>query len=182
MKTAIVFLAEGFEEIEAITVVDLLRRGNIEVDIISITNNKFVTGRTNITIVADYNIDEKEMCGYDALILPGGMPGTKNLIENKIVCDTILKFNDKKKLISAICAAPIVFGKLGVLEGKKACCYPGFENELLGAKVSNGNVCVDGNIITSKGIGTAIEFALSIIGYLEGKSVSERVSKSIIYK
>ena len=182
MKKVVVFLAEGFEEVEALTVVDLLRRGNIEVDTISIKGNEFVTGRTNITVMADYNIDEKEMCEYDALVLPGGMPGTKNLMENKIICDTILKFNDETKLISAICAAPTVCGKLGILEGKKACCYPGFEGELLGAKVSSDNVCVDKNVITSKGIGTAIEFALSIIEYLEGKSISERVRENIIYK
>ena len=182
MKKVVVFLAEGFEEIEALTVVDLLRRGNIEVDTMSTKGNKFVTGRTNITVVADYNIDEKEMYEYDALVLPGGLPGTKNLMENKIICDTILKFNDEKKLISAICAAPTVFGKLGVLEGKKACCYPSFEKELLGAKVSSDSVCVEDNIITSKGIGTAIEFALSIIEYLQDKEVSERVRKSIVYK
>ena len=122
-KTAI-FLADGFEEIEALTVVDLLRRANIEISTVSIMGRKNVTGSHNITVEADALLEETDFDSLDMLILPGGMPGTTNLADCKALTDKIKEFDEKDKMLCAICAAPTVFGKLGILKGKKACCFP----------------------------------------------------------
>ncbi len=177
-----VFAAEGCEEIEALTVVDILRRAGMETDIISLTENKAVTGSHNIVFGAEKRFDDIDMNDYDAAILPGGMPGTKNLATHTGVCSTVKNFAANGKLLAAICAAPSVLGELGVLEGKKAVCYPGFENHLVGAEVLLNGVFTDGNIITSRGMGTAIDFALAIVEYFSDKTIADELSKAIIYK
>lgn len=182
MKKIGVFFANGFEEVEALTVVDLCRRGGIEVNMVSIEDSLNVVGRTNIEIKTNMLYDEKIVANYDGLILPGGMPGTTNLMEHKGLCDILCDFNCKGKLVAAICAAPMVLGALGILKGKKACCYPGMEGYLKGAEVEHELVSKDGNVITSRGVGTAIAFSLAIIENLKDKKTSNEVKESIVYK
>lgn len=160
-----VFLADGFEEIEAITVIDILRRANINVKSVGIENES-VEGTHKIVIKTDCSLDDVFLEECQGIVLPGGMPGTTNLLNNLTVCNIIKDMNVRGKLIGAICAAPSILGTLGILNGKTACCYPGFESKMKGASVVNKNVCVDGNIITSRGPGTALEFSLEIVGYL----------------
>jgi len=179
-KKAAIFLASGFEEVEALTTVDLLRRVGITVDMVSISSKLEIEGGHGIQVKGNRKIKELDFEKYDALILPGGMPGTINLGENKLLMDALVKHNQKEKLVAAICAAPSLLGKLGILNGKKACCYPGFEKELLGANVTNHAVETDGNIITSQGVGTAIDFALAIITTLADEERSSQCAKNII--
>ena len=180
-KTAI-FLADGFEEIEALTVVDLLRRAGIEITTASIMGRKNVTGSHRITVEADALIEDIEFDSIDMLILPGGMPGTTNLSACKALTDKVKEFDANGKMLCAICAAPTVFGKLGLLKGKKACCYPGCEVDLLGADVQTTNVTKDANFITSRGMGTAIDFGLAIIEHFQGKDAADEMGRKIVYK
>ncbi len=179
-KTAI-FLADGFEEIEALTVVDLLRRAGIEITTASVTGRKNVTGSHKILVEADSLIEELEFDSLDMLILPGGMPGTTNLDNCDLLKQKIREFNDSGKLLSAICAAPTVFGKMGILEGKNATCYPGRENDLLGATIKTDEVVKDSNFITSRGMGTAIPFGLAIIEHFQDKQSADDMAKKIVY-
>lgn len=180
-KTAI-FLADGFEEIEALTVVDLLRRANIEISTVSIMGRKNVTGSHNITVEADALLEETDFDSLDMLILPGGMPGTTNLADCKALTDKIKEFDEKDKMLCAICAAPTVFGKLGILKGKKACCFPGREDDLLGADVQTSSVTRDGHFITSRGMGTAIDFGLAIIAHYQGSDAATSMASKIVYR
>ncbi len=180
-KTAI-FLADGFEEIEALTVVDLLRRAGIEITTASITGRKNVTGSHNITVEADALIGDIDFDSTDMIILPGGLPGTTNLAECKELTDRIMEFDSKDKMLCAICAAPTVFGQLGILKGKKACCYPGREVDLTGADAQTSSVTKDGHFITSRGMGTAIDFGLAIIEHYQGKEAADEMAKKIVYK
>ena len=134
MKKVALFLAEGFEEIEALGTVDILRRAKIDIVTISITDNNVVTCAHNIPVTADKKFNDIDFTNFDMLVLPGGMPGAKHLNEHEDLKNLISDFNSKGKLIAAICAAPMVLGGLGVLDGKRATCYPGFEPELIGAK------------------------------------------------
>lgn len=177
-----IFLADGFEEIEGLTVVDVLRRAGIEIDMISIMSGKEVTGSHNIVILADKLFEEIESKDYDMLVLPGGMPGTKNLGAHEGLTNLLKQFAKEKKNISAICAAPSVLGDHGILNGKNAVCYPGFEERLEGAIVKADNVVIDGNIITSKGMGTAIDFGLAIIEVILNKETAQKIQSSICYK
>lgn len=180
-KTAI-FLADGFEEIEALTVVDLLRRANIEISTVSIMGRKNVTGSHNITVEADALLEETDFDSLDMLILPGGMPGTTNLADCKALTDKIKEFDENDKMLCAICAAPTVFGKLGILKGKKACCFPGREDDLLGADVQTSSVIKDGHFITSRGMGTAIDFGLAIIEHYQGSDAATSMASKIVYR
>ena len=176
------FLATGFEEIEAITPADLLRRAGVEVCLVSITGELAVTGSHALTILADKKYEEVDFSDGDMLILPGGQPGTTNLGNYKPLQELLEVWNASGKHLSAICAAPTVFGKLGILEGKQATCYPGCENQLLGAITTTDAVITDGNITTSRGVGTAIEFASEIISLLVDEQEAEKVTTSIVYK
>lgn len=175
-------LADGFEEIEALTPVDILRRGGIEVKTYSINGDLCVCGTHNIMVDADDVIENLDYESLDAVILPGGMPGADNL-ENCPDVQEVLDYAFKNgKLMCAICAAPKVLGKFGYLEGKKATCFPGFEECLLGAEPTGARVEVDGNIITSKGMGTAMDFALAILEYMKGKETADKMAVSTMYK
>lgn len=174
------FLAEGFEEIEALTVVDILRRANLEIETVSISNNNIVKGSHNIEIKADKIFNEIDTSNIQMAILPGGMPGATNLYNHSGLKQLLLKLNDSNTLIAAICAAPFVLGQFGILKGKKAICYPGFEDKLIDAKIVNENVVVDKNVITSKGPGTAIEFALKIVETLKDKKQVEALKSSML--
>lgn len=182
MKKLGVFMADGCEEIEALTVVDIARRAGIEVAMISVTGEKLVKGAHGINFETDIPAEFMDFDMLDGIVLPGGMPGTLNLGANKYVLQTIVDFNCKGKLVSAICAAPSVLGEAGLLKGKKATSYPGFEDKLIGAEVVLEPVVVDGNMITSRGMGTAIPFALAIVEYLMDEKIEEELGKGIIYK
>ncbi|MBQ3029602.1 MAG: DJ-1/PfpI family protein [Agathobacter sp.] len=182
MKKLGVFMADGCEEIEALTVVDIARRAGIEVAMISITGEKIVKGAHGINFETDIPAEFMDFDMLDGIVLPGGMPGTLNLGANKYVLQTIIDFNCKGKLVSAICAAPSVLGEAGLLKGKRATSYPGFEDKLVEATVCKDGVVVDENIITSRGMGTAIPFALAIVEYMMDNKTANDLGRGIIYK
>ena len=171
MSKACIFLADGFEEIEGLTVVDILRRAGVEIHMVSITGETKVTGSHGIEIKCDTCIGQENFSETELFVLPGGMPGTKNLG----ACKALTK-------LAAICAAPSVLGNLGILKGKKACCYPGFEEHLTGAQVVFDQVAQDGNVTTSRGMGTAIPFALSLVSQLVSEEKAQELAQSIIFK
>ncbi|MFT4146369.1 MAG: DJ-1/PfpI family protein [Mobilitalea sp.] len=181
MSKVCVFLANGFEEIEALTVVDLLRRVKIEVSTISISREQYVTGAHQIIVKADEVFEQVDFNKVDMLVLPGGMPGTKNLDAHIGLEQLLNKFRIEGKRIATICAAPSVLGAKGLLEGKAATCYPGFEGVLKGATIKSEDVVVDGNIITSKGMGTAIDFSLELIKILLDEETAVKTAASIQY-
>lgn len=172
-----VFLAEGFEEIEALTVVDILRRADITVNTVSI-GEICVTGAHGITVTADKKITECEEC--DMVVLPGGLPGVNNLENSPLLTNILLKQNKAQKYIAAICAAPMILGKLGMLKNKNAVSYPGFEKYFEGGNAKDDNVCVDGHIITSRGMGTALEFAYEIVSILKDRETAQKIKSGII--
>lgn len=182
MKNIAVHLAEGFEEIEAISIIDVLRRAEFSVNIVSVTGNFVVTGSHNIKIMADSLFDSVDYNLIDMIVLPGGMPGSKNLNNHEGLKQQILTFYENGKHLGAICAAPLVFGNLGILKGKKATCYPGFEEELEGAILSKKNVEQAGTIVTGKGAGVAIEFALKIVKMLNGKELAKELAEKLVVK
>lgn len=181
MAKTVIFLAEGFEEIEALTVVDLLRRAGIEIITASIMGKKSVTGSHNITVEADALFEDIDFENTDMLILPGGMPGTTNLDNYAPLKEQISKFNEQGKALAAICAAPTVYGKMGLLQGKKATCFPGREPDLLGADVQTTETVKDGHFITSRGMGTAIPFGLAIIEHFQGAEAAKEMAAKIVY-
>lgn len=180
MKKITVHLAEGFEEIEAISIIDVLRRAEFNVTIVSVTDNLVVTGSHGIKVFADKLFNKVDYEKMDMIILPGGMPGAANLNEHLGLREQILNFNESKKLLAAICAAPLVFGNLGILKNKEATCFPGYENQLHGAIATGENIEVSENIITGKGAGVAIGFALKIVEILKGKKFADELSKKMI--
>lgn len=182
MGKVYLFLANGFEEIEGLTVVDLLRRAEIEISMVSITGSKEVTGSHGIKVEADELFEEVDYKGADLLVLPGGMPGTKNLWAHEGLRNLLIQFNKEDKKLAAICAAPSILGMNGILQGKKATCYPGYEEKLIGAKVTGNSAEEDGNIITGKGMGTSIDFALQIIQTLKDSETADKIAAAIQYK
>ena len=181
MKKAGIFFADGFEEVEALTVVDLLRRAGIEALCVSVANKTEAVGSHGIKVAMDTAIDGLDFDSLDVIVCPGGMPGTKNLEKCDKLTEKIKEFNAGGKLIAAICAAPMIFGHLGLLKDKKACIYPDMESELIGANVVYDKVAKADNIITSRGMGTAIPFGLEIIATLIGKSAADDLAKKIVY-
>lgn len=181
MANAMIFLAPGYEEVEMLTVVDMLRRAEIETDMVSITDSLSVTGSHNITIQADVLFEEADFDSAQILILPGGMPGTTNLRAYEPLCAKLREFHRLGKKLAAVCAAPTVLASLGILEGKKATCYPTFEDKLESGEYVKKPVVTDGNIITSRGMGTCIDFAGAIIEALTDTGTAENVKKAIIY-
>lgn len=181
MAKALIFLATGYEEVEMLTVVDLLRRAAIETDMVSITDSLSVVGSHDITIQADTLFADADFDNAQILILPGGMPGTKNLQAFEPLCEKLREFASLGKKLAAVCAAPSVLASLGLLEGKKATCYPTFADKLATGDYVKLPVVTDGNVITSRGMGTCIEFAGAIIEALADKATAEEIKKSIIY-
>ena len=177
-----VFLADGFEEIEALTPVDLLRRAGVEARTVSIyEGRKTVTGARKITVCADITIDEAVPDKADIIVLPGGMPGTVNLLECSKLMTIVDAQNANGKRIAAICAAPArILGAKGLLKGKKATCYPGLEEYLEGATPVTDSVVTDGNITTSRGLGTAVDFACELIRLLCGDAKADEIRKSVV--
>lgn len=181
MKKVCVFLADGFEEVEALTAVDLLRRARVYVDTVSIKDDYKVHGAHGIYVVTEDLFEEAEFEDTDMIVLPGGMPGTTNLMQHAGVRKIVKAFVDAGKPVGAICAAPTILADLGILEGKKATCYPACEDSMAGAVLTGAPVTVDGNVITSRGVGTAIDFALELIKVLCGEAVAKKISSDIVY-
>lgn len=168
-KRVTILLANGFEEIEAITPIDVLRRAGASVCIMSIEDKKNVQGAHHISVEADTLFDSELIMASDMIVLPGGMPGTKNLMAHRGLSALLPLFNETGRYLAAICAAPTILGKLKLLEGRSATCFPGFENQLLNAKLSNRPVVVDKNIITARGAGVSLEFSLKLVNILFGE-------------
>ena len=181
MSKLYIFPADGFEEIEGLTVVDILRRAGVEVITVSIMGKKTIVGAHKITLEADEVFEDCNFSDGDMFVLPGGMPGTLHLGEHQYLAELLKKADQEKKGIAAICAAPSVLGDLGLLKGKKATCYPGFEERLTGASTTTDQVVTDGHITTSRGMGTAIPFALELVTRMCGKEKADELAKGIIY-
>lgn len=182
MKKIAVFFGTGFEEIEALTVVDICRRCSLEVDMVSIMETSAVTGSHGIRVEMDKMFREADFSEYDMLVLPGGGEGTKNLEAHKELMEQVDAFYGAGKYIAAICAAPSIFGHRGILKGRKACCYPIFESHLEGAQVTAGPVEISDHVVTSRGMGTAVDFALAIAGIFCGSEKARETAESIIYR
>jgi 4-methyl-5(b-hydroxyethyl)-thiazole monophosphate biosynthesis len=180
MKKVNIYLAEGFEEVEAITVIDVLRRAGVDTTIVSVSSKREVKGAHNITVIADKTFEELDNKAADMLVLPGGMPGTTNLEKHEGLRELIKEFYHKEKYIAAICAAPSILGKMGLLESSMATCYPGFEKYLKGAIHTDDPVIRHKNIITSKGPGTAMLFAFELVELLVGGEIAEELRDSMI--
>ncbi len=172
-------LADGFEEIEALCVVDILRRAQIDIQTVSINNTLSVTGAHGIEVKADLLIDD--IREYDGIFLPGGYPGYVNLESSAKAISLIKDAYSNNKMICAICAAPSILGKLGMLKGIDACCFPSFEEYLYEANVLYDDVCVSGNIITSRGAGTAHKLGFKLVEMLIDKEASKTLEKNMIY-
>lgn len=179
MSKVYAFLATGFEEVECLAVVDILRRAKIEVIMVSITGNTSVTGSHNITVAADALFENCDFSDADMLFLPGGMPGTKYLAAHEALWDLIIRCNADKKYLAAICAAPSVFGGLNLLSGKHATCYPGFEDKCTDAIIEKAGVVTDGHITTSRGLGFAIDLGLELVRILSGEELSANIKAAI---
>lgn len=182
MGTVYVFFADGFEEIEAFTAVDTLRRAGLNVEIVSVTSDEIVMGAHDVSLLCDVNFENCDFSDADLLLLPGGMPGAGTLDKHVGLRKLILDFAEKNKPIAAICAAPMVLGKLGLLKGRKATCYPSFEQYLEGAQCVDEPVVCDGNIITAMGPGAAMEFSLTIVELLLGKGKAEELVEAMCVK
>ncbi|MDR0943780.1 MAG: DJ-1/PfpI family protein [Ruminococcus sp.] len=174
-----VFLADGFEEIEAICPIDILRRGNVNVVTVGVTG-KLVTGSHGITVTADKEIGELDLkTPFDMIVLPGGMPGTDNLQANETVKMFITEAQKRYRYIAAICAAPKILGAMGVLSGSRVTCYPGYEDELNGVVTTIESVVRDGKIITAKGAGVALEFGFELLAALTDRTTAHKIAASM---
>lgn len=176
---AYLFLADGFEEMEAITPIDVLRRAEIEVVSVAISDRKVVVGAHGISILADALFVEQNFEDATVLVLPGGMPGTKHLAAHQGLKKLLEQHTLQGRMIAAICAAPSILGKMDLLKGEEAVCYPGFENQLLGATICDAKVVQSGAIITAKGAGVAVQFSLKIVASLKGEAVANQVADLI---
>ena len=180
MKKAFIFLATGFEETEAIGTADVLLRGGVDAKLVSVTGNHVVTGSHGIRVTADLLFDETDFDDADALILPGGMPGATNLNAHEGLKQLLVRQHDAGRYVAAICAAPTVLGQAGILKGKKATVYPGFEAPLTGAEIIKTSVVTDGNVITGHGPGLVYVFGLAILEALQGKTAAEKTAAGLL--
>ena len=177
------FLADGFEEIEALCPLDILRRANLEVTTVGVGGKDVIRGAHGIIVHADIPDIMYRDSAPDMIILPGGMPGSSNLDESRIVDSALRAAHRQGKYLAAICAAPMVLGKRGYLEGKRAVCFPGFEEFLKGAIVETEKSLVrDGNIITAKGMGVAFDFGLELVRCLKDEATAEQIKSAVFYK
>ncbi|HIJ86684.1 MAG TPA: DJ-1/PfpI family protein [Desulfuromonadales bacterium] len=179
MPRVIMPLAPGFEEIEALAVVDILRRAGIEVVIAGLLPGP-VTGTHAITVVPDTTIDAIHADSFDLIVLPGGQPGTDNLNADPRIQALLLEFSAQNKPTGAICAAPIVLAAAGLLNGKKVTCYPTYGDRLNGGIYEDTTVVSDGTIITSQGVGTAIDFGLALVARLTNQATSDSIARAML--
>jgi protein deglycase len=182
MKTAFVFLATGFEEIEALATVDILRRGGVKVMTVSIMGTLKVMGAHNIPVIADYLFEDADFSLADALILPGGIPGSNHLNTCTRLKDLVLEKHKKGILLGAICAGPMVLGGLGLLKGKKATCFPNFEPTMIGAICVEAGVVVDENIVTCQGPGFVFDFGLTLLEIMRDCEISDEVRAALLVR
>jgi 4-methyl-5(b-hydroxyethyl)-thiazole monophosphate biosynthesis len=180
MKKVLIHFANGFEEIEAITPVDVLRRAGCEVVTVSITGNHEVEGAHGLKILTDKLFVESDYDHADLILLPGGQPGSDNLNKHEGLKKQIIAFHRQGKMVTAICAAPLVLGSTGILKGRKATCYPGVEPQLTGATCTGNDVEIDGNIITGKGPGVALKFSLILVEKLVNHQKADELRKAMI--
>lgn len=182
MPSVLIPLAKGCEELEAVTLIDVLRRAGITVITASLTEQQQVTASRGVRLIADVTLNDVMYDDFDMVVLPGGLPGTTHLDEDPRIHAILKRVNHSGKAIAAICAAPLVLAHAGLLSGRQATCYPEvlLENEWPDIQLSDEAVVIDGNILTSKGPGTAIDFALAIIEYLINKSTSDRVEAGLV--
>jgi len=181
MKNVLLFLADGFEEIEALATVDVLRRAGVQVTTVSINPTELVTGAHGIPVIADALFADCAPAEADMLVLPGGRPGAANLDAHEGLRAAISAHAEAGKWLAAICAAPMVYGHMGLLNGKNATCYPGFESELAGATYTAAPVEKDGNIITGKGPAVVLPFAYALAETLVGEEVVAQVKNGMLY-
>lgn len=181
MSKVYIFLADGFEDIEGLTVVDLMRRAGIEIVTVSIGDSCEVVTSHGVRMLTDVIFKETDFSDADMLVLPGGMPGTTHLGEYKLLTRLLTDFYNKGGKVAAICAAPSIFAKLGFLEGRRATSYPSVMEQLKGASLCEDKVVVDGNVTTSRGMGTAIDFGLCLIAQLLGEEKAREIAASIVY-
>lgn len=182
MTTVYVFFADGFEEIEAFTSIDVLRRAGLNVEMVTVTGEEVVMGAHDVPVLCDSFYKDCDFSDAGLLLLPGGMPGAATLSKHEGLNKLIVDFVNNNKPVAAICAAPMVLGKLGLLKGKKVTCYPGFEQYLEGAECTGEQVVRDGNIITSIGPGGAIDFALAVVELLLGKDKVAELEEAMCVK
>lgn len=173
------FFAQGFEEVEAVAALDVIRRAGIEIKSVGV-GSEIITGSHSIPVVCDIKADDiTDFDGVEGVILPGGMPGTMNLLDSPEVCKAVDFCFENKLLLCAICAAPLILGRKNILNGKQAVCFPGFEEELLGAEISNDYVCTCDNVITAKGMGSAVNFGLAVVAYFKGQAFADNLKASL---
>ena len=177
-----VFLATGFEDIEALAPIDIMRRASIQVQTVSVTGEQTVVSAHGVGIVADVLLSDVDFQQAEMLVLPGGMPGATNLDACRPLTEAIVRHHETGGAIAAICAAPLVFGHLGLLQGRRATCYPGFESELKGAVCTGAIVERDGNIITGKVPGAAFEFGYTIVDFFLSEGASQPLRQGMIYQ
>lgn len=181
MGTIYLFLAEGFEEVEALSVVDIVRRAGLSIKTVSVTEQETVTSSHGVNIKADMQFDAEAICqDAEMLVLPGGLPGATNLAAHEGLRKVLLGFCAAGRPLAAICAAPMVYGQLGLLKGKNATCYPGFEKYMEGAHATGAMVEQDGNFITGKGPGAAFDFGFAIVTKLAGKAKADEVKAGML--
>lgn len=176
-----IFIADGFEEIEALTVVDVLRRCGLELQTVSVTGTRLIKGAHDIPIMVDTVFRKGEIDKSDGLILPGGMPGAKNLFLHEGLRKALVNHSEKRTLIAAICAAPMVLGRHNLLEGRRATCYPGFEEHLRGAEIINVGICEDDNLITAQGPAFASDFAFAIASRFVDSATLAQVKDGMLF-
>jgi 4-methyl-5(b-hydroxyethyl)-thiazole monophosphate biosynthesis len=180
MDQIFIHLAEGFEEIEAVTIIDVLRRAELNVLTVSVGKDRLVKGSHQIGIVADLLFEEVDYSKGKMIILPGGMPGEKNLNNHDGLKSKIIDYQVNGKFLAAICAAPLVFGNMGILKGRKVVCYPGFEEHLSGAEIFNEPFMTDNMMITGRGVGAALQFSLEIVKILVGAERALQLKKAML--
>ncbi|MCF8361417.1 MAG: DJ-1/PfpI family protein [Prolixibacteraceae bacterium] len=176
MTRIAIHLANGFEEMEAIVPADVWRRAGFQVELVSITNDLQVYGSHDINVLADKTFEQADYTKFDMIYLPGGVTGANNLDNHEGLEKQLKIFAESDKVIGAICAAPLVLGHKNLLKGKKATCFPGFEDELLGAEIMGESIVTDGKIITGKGAGVAMQFALTVVAYFRGQKVADELA------
>lgn len=177
-----IHLADGFEEVEAVSVIDLLRRADLEVLMVSMSGKPEVQGSHKITVKADILFEDVNYDDIFMIVLPGGMPGASNLDAHQGLKSQIMHFDEQKRPLAAICAAPMVYGNLGILKGKQAVCFPGFEKYLKDAEVLYIPVVESGNIITGRGVGTALEFGLKLIEKAVSAEKARQIGQQILFE
>lgn len=179
MNHVAIFLADGFEEIEAFTPIDVLRRADIKVTSVSITNKLEVVGAHQIKTIADKKFDEVNFDDISCIVLPGGIPGANNLEKHKLLNEVLINFSETGKLLAAICAAPMILGKLGLTKDKNATCYPGFEKYLPNTIHINEATVLDSNLLTGKAAGASMTFALHLVEILKDKETADMIAKKM---